>query len=265
MSTIEPPVPEGSRPDTSVVLRGVTLHSSIEIRALSTADEMVGAVELFKQVWGSPTELVRLEMMMAISHSGGYVTAAFDTGGDDGDLILGASVGILARHRDQPALHSHVTGILPGVRHAGLGRSMKLHQRAWAAERGIDWIVWTFDPLVRRNAWFNIAVLGVETHGYLESFYGVMTDAINAGDESDRLLVAWHVPSATGGDVRDGTGVVGAELIPTPDDIVTLRRTDPAAVARWRAATRAALSAAIAAGRPVVGFTRDGEYVIGPA
>ena len=200
---------------------------------------------------------------MAISHSGGYVSAAFDTGGDEGDTILGASIAILAHYRGEHALHSHVTGILPGVQHSGLGRAMKLHQAAWAAERGIDWIVWTFDPLVRRNAWFNIAVLGVEVHGYLQSFYGEMTDAINAGDESDRLLVAWHVPSAGSGATRDGAGADDAELVPTPEDIVELRADDPAEVARWRRATRDALAGALDAGRPVVGFTRAGEYVIG--
>lgn len=264
MSTIEPPVPEGAGPDTSVALRGLSLHPSIEIRMLTTADEMVEAVELFKQVWGSPTELVRLEMMMAISHSGGYVSAAYDTSHDEA-TILGASVGILARHLDRPALHSHVTGLLPGARNIGLGRSMKLHQRAWAAGRGLEWIVWTYDPLVRRNAWFNIAVLGVEVHEYLESFYGEMTDAINVGDESDRLLVAWNVAADLPDDARDGHDVAGAQLVPTPDDIVALRRIDPAAVGRWRAETREALSTALAAGRRVVGFTRDGEYVIAPS
>ncbi|NEP08647.1 MAG: GNAT family N-acetyltransferase, partial [Okeania sp. SIO4D6] len=47
-----------------------------------------------------------------------------------------------------------MTGILPGVQHSGVGRAMKQHQRDWAIERGIPWITWTFDPLVRRNAWF---------------------------------------------------------------------------------------------------------------
>ena len=68
---------------------------------------------------------------------------------------------------------------------------MKLHQQQWALDRGIEWIVWTFDPLVQRNAWFNIAILGAEVHEYLPYFYGTMTDAINAGDDSDRLLMAW--------------------------------------------------------------------------
>jgi predicted GNAT superfamily acetyltransferase len=241
------------------------IHGEIEIRNLHSADEMRGVVEVFQQVWGSPTELVRLEMLMAIAHSGGYVSAAIDRReqGEHG-AVLGASVGILARHDDRPALHSHITGILPGVRQTGLGRQMKLHQQEWARDRGIEWIVWTYDPLVRRNAWFNIAVLGAEVHEYLESFYGVMTDAINAGDDSDRLLVAWSSAIDPDQPIRDGTGVDDALLLPTPDDVIALRRTDPLAVERWRAESRAAWQSALAEGRPVLGFTRDGDYVLGP-
>jgi predicted GNAT superfamily acetyltransferase len=271
MSTIDTPDAGSS---------GDRVHDHIEIRDLHTADDMHGVVEVFQQVWGSPTELVRLEMLMAIAHSGGYVTAAVDTheridpARTDPDragherphhgAVLGASVGILAVHDGRPALHSHITGILPGVRHTGLGRQMKLHQQSWARERGIEWIVWTYDPLVRRNAWFNIAVLGAEVHEYLASFYGTMTDAINAGDDSDRLLVAWNVATDPDHAVRDGSDAEHGLLIPTPDDIVALRRTDPTAVDRWRTETRSAWQAALAEGRRVLGFSRDGNYVLGP-
>ncbi len=242
-----------------------TKGADIEIRTLHTAEEMVDVVDVFQQVWGSPTELVRLEMLMAVAHSGGYVSAAYDPTrpGQQHGTILGASLGILARHHDQPALHSHVTGLLPGLRRSGVGRTLKMHQRNGAAERDIDWIVWTYDPLVRRNAWFNIAVLGAEVHEYLPSFYGTMTDAINAGDESDRLLLAWDVHAEPPSEPRDGSGLSDVELVATPEDIVALRRTDPEAVAHWRSTTREALSAALEADRPVLGFTRDGEYVIG--
>ena len=244
-----------------------TAHSAIEIRVLTHADEMVLLGEVFQQVWGSLTELVRLEMLMAVSHSGGYVVGAFDTtrrsdSHPDGQ-ILGASVALLATHHGEPALHSHVTGILPGARSTGLGRAMKLHQRQWARERGIEWIVWTFDPLVRRNAWFNIAILGAEVHEYLPRFYGTMTDGINAGDESDRLLMAWSTATTENASLRDGSDVAAHSFIPTPDDIVSLRRTDPAAVAMWRTNSRQALTAVLDSGRRIVGFTRNGEYVVG--
>jgi predicted GNAT superfamily acetyltransferase len=240
------------------------LADAVEIRTLARADEMVQVVEVFQQVWGSPTELVRIEMLMAIAHAGGYVSAAYETVDHGSERIVGASVGILARHQGRPALHSHITGLLPGARRIGVGRAMKLHQRAWAADHGIEWIVWTFDPLVRRNAWFNIAVLGAEVHEYLESFYGTMTDAINAGDESDRLLVAWPVDARPDPGLRDGSGLEDVELVSTPEDVVALRRTDPDSVAAWRRESRARLGSAIAEGRRVLGFTRAGEYVLEP-
>jgi predicted GNAT superfamily acetyltransferase len=75
--------------------------------------------------------------------------------------------------------------------------------------------------------------------------------------------VAWNVATDPDHPVRDGSGVEDALLIPTPDDIVALRRTDPTAVERWRAETRVAWQSALAEGRRVRGFSRDGNYVLG--
>lgn len=233
---------------------------SIEVRTISTRRDFDEHAAVMQRVWGTPTPLVNVELLTAISHSGGYVTAAFAD-----DRMVGASVGFLADHHGDPALHSHVTGVVDSMRHAGIGRAIKLHQRAWAAERRLRWITWTFDPLVRRNAWFNIAVLGADVDAYLPSFYGEMTDAINAGDESDRLLMAWDVATPVPARPREGDDVTDLIVVPTPADVVELRRTDPHAVAVWRSETREALTGALAAGRRVVGFTRDGAYVIGSA
>ena len=230
----------------------------IEVRTLSTRAEFLDHDALMQAVWGMSTPLVTVEMLTAIAHSGGYVAGAFDRG-----QMVGASVGFLADHHGEFALHSHVTGVVDSMRHAGIGRAIKLHQRAWAAERGLRWITWTFDPLVRRNAWFNIAVLGADVDAYLPSFYGEMTDAINAGDESDRLLMAWDVTAPIPTRPRQGDGVTDPILVPTPADVVELRRTDPRAVATWRSETRAALTSALAAGHRVLGFSRDGSYVLG--
>ena len=177
------------------------------------------------------------------------------------EQIVGGSFGFLGRHLGEPSLHSHVTGILPGVRRTGLGRAMKLHQRAWAADHGLAWVTWTFDPLVRRNAWFNLGVLGAHVHEYLVDFYGPIDDAINAGDESDRLLVAWPV-----GD----DGPTAPPTDPTGDgrraDARGHRRAAPHRPGRRRrrGATASAPSSAAASppARRVVGFTRDGDYLV---
>lgn len=227
----------------------------LEIRLLETAAEMAPIVATFQQVWGSVIPLVGVELLRAIGHSGGYVAGAFDS-----DRIIGASVGFLARHEGEDALHSHVTGILPGVTGSGVGRAMKNHQRAWAAEQGLKWVTWTFDPLVRRNAWFNIEVLRAHVADYLVDFYGTMTDSINSRDESDRLIVAWPTdPSAT--IVTTIPGGLPIE-VPTPEDIVVLRRTDPAAARDWRLRLREELGDRMQGGAIVTGFTRAGAYIV---
>jgi predicted GNAT superfamily acetyltransferase len=231
-------------------------EGGIEIRILDDRAEERRLGDVFDQVWGAATPIVAPEIIRAIGHAGGYVAAAYDD-----DQIVGGSLGFLGRHCGEPSLHSHLTGILPGVRRAGLGRAVKLHQRAWAAANGLAWITWTFDPLVRRNAWFNLGVLGAAVHEYLVDFYGPLTDAINAGDASDRLFVAWAVGdgSPTGPAEVDAAGTFA---VPTPEDVVVLRRTDHAAADAWRHRVRRELGAPLAAGATVRGFTREGDYLV---
>lgn len=228
-------------------------RSDLEVRTIHSPDEMEAASHVLMQVWGTTTPLVAREMLRAVEHSGGYVAAAYES-----HRMVGASFGWLAQHEGETALHSHVTGLLPGARHLGRGRAMKFHQREWAAARNIAWITWTFDPLVRANAWFNIEVLGAQVSAYLENFYGDMSDSINANDESDRLVVAWQVDATSPRD-HISTPTIN---VPTPDDIVSLRRTDPALARQWRLDVRNALTAAIDDGRRIIAFTRDGNYVI---
>lgn len=233
-------------------------RDDVEIRVIETPADIKRLVALFSQVWGTITPLVGVEMLRAIGHTGGYLAGAFTE-----NRIVGGSLGFLGRHGDELALHSHITGILPGVRQTGLGRSMKLHQRSWAAAAGLDWVTWTFDPLVRRNAWFNIAVLDATIDEYLVDFYGPMDDAINGNDPSDRLLAAW--PTTPPEPTTQPTAPRGVIAVPTPDDIVVLRRTDPSDAAGWRLRVREELGGALAHGARVVGFTRDGEYLVAPA
>jgi predicted GNAT superfamily acetyltransferase len=232
-------------------VNAVAIGSPVQVADL----RLLAAV--FDEIWGTTCPVVRVEVLRAVQHAGGYLSIA-----EHGGQVVGGSFGFLGRHHGEPALHSHVTGVLPSVRHTGAGRALKLHQRAWAAANGLVWIVWTFDPLVRRNAWFNLGVLGARVEEYLVDFYGPIEDAVNAGDESDRLLVAWAVHDAA---TEARAAPAGATTtVATPDDIVALRRTDPAAAATWRRRLRAELGGALGAGGRVVEFTRDGEYVVEP-
>lgn len=234
--------------------------SDLDIRVLTDPADLRRMVLLFNQVWGTITPLVGVELLRAIDHTGGYLAGAFTQ-----NRMVGGSLAFLGRHHHEVALHSHITGILPGVRQTGLGRQMKLHQRAWAAEQGLGWITWTFDPLVRRNAWFNIGVLGAQIDEYLVDFYGQMDDSLNGSDPSDRLLVAWSTAGPPPDHLAPPAVPPGAIAVPTPEDIIVLRRTDSTEASSWRLRVREELGTLLATGGRVVGFTRNGEYLVLPA
>ncbi|MGA4988348.1 GNAT family N-acetyltransferase [Nonomuraea bangladeshensis] len=239
-----------------------------EVRELREIAEFERVDALFEAIWrfGPAAPPVTVELMRALTHAGGYAAGAFD-----GERLVGASVGFLAAGA---ALHSHVTGaVAPGAGHA-----LKLHQRRWAAEHGLERVTWTYDPLVRRNAHFNLAKLGARPIAYLPDFYGVMADAINRGDESDRLLTEWPVqdspapPCDTGDAVvaladeggRPVTGSADADtvLVAVPADIERLRGADPGAAKSWRHAVREVLGGLMAEGRAVTGFRGRTYYVV---
>ena len=95
-----------------------------------------------------------LELLRAFTKAGNYVGGAFD-----GGRLVGACVGFFHAPAED-ALHSHIAGVAPGLTGRNVGFALKLHQRAWALLRGVSEIAWTFDPLVSRNAYFNLVKLG---------------------------------------------------------------------------------------------------------
>ncbi|MFF4198938.1 GNAT family N-acetyltransferase [Nonomuraea sp. NPDC001831] len=247
----------------------------LEIRILHGTSEFQAADRLLRRVWNTRAgddPPVAVDLMCALEHTGGYVGGAFL----DGVLVAAAS-GFLA---EGGSLHSHVVGVAAEARGRGIGQAIKAHQRKWAAERALNSISWTFDPLVRRNAFFNLARLGARAERYVPDFYGPMNDGINGGDVTDRLFAHWPVhpapdrePGALGGTeeaevILDETGAPrepgGAAVLrcATPADAERLRREQPREAARWRTAQRAALGGALARGYRIAGFTRDGWYVL---
>jgi len=244
------------------------------IAELSELADLAALSRFVDALWQRSTPALPLELLRALTSAGNYTAAATL----DGELV-GGLTGFLGRHGGATILHSHILGVAPGMQRRGVGRALKEHQRAWARRRDIASITWTFDPLVARNARFNLVHLGARPTAYLPDFYGPMDDGFNASSPTDRLLVAWPtVPVAAvavpqgaravldvDGDVpvvRDLAG--GLRRCRLPADIVTLRRSDPARAAAWSDALRATLGAAMAAGDEVVGLDDDGAYVLRP-
>lgn len=236
------------------------------IRPLDTVAALKEAQDVFQRIWRNPVPPVTAELMRAVEHAGGYAFGAYD-----GDAMVGASFAFVGLGpRGDVRLHSHITGVLPEARGRHIGLDLKRHQRAWSLERGIETVTWTFDPLVRRNAWFNVARLRAVGVEYLVDFYGPMDDAINLREPTDRLLVEWRlrdprVVAAAEGESTGGPGEDPGEdavLVPLPDDVERLRETDPAAARRWREGMRDVLAPLLREGRVVEAMTADGRLVV---
>ncbi len=263
--------------------RAAADRANIEIELVEETAGIVQISDLFNEVWGTEGDnaILPVGVLRAMQHAGNYAAGAYR----DGEMI-GAVVGFLGQDRWGPYLHSHILGVTANRQSKNVGFALKLHQRAWCLDIGLTKITWTFDPLVRRNAYFNLQKLGARAARYYENFYGSMSDEINAGDESDRVLIVWDLleervaraadgvldePDDTSANVilreDDGAPVIDAAdgarvLCVVPPDIVALRRGDPDASLAWRRALRSTLGSRMNGGYVVSGFTRSGAYLL---
>jgi len=243
----------------------------VEVRCLDGMGELNAANALFSAIWGDDLQ-IPAEILRALSFAGGYVAGAFAEG-----EMIGASAGFLAQRGEHLHLHSHISGVAAAWQSRHVGSSLKLHQRDWALARGINVIEWTFDPLVRRNAFFNLVKLGASVVAFEPDFYGEMNDAINAGDPTDRAVAEWNLTSPSSGDVTDGAVILhaaedGSPVVSpsrdeslrawVPEDAVGLRQRDPSAGRAWRLALRDSFGAAIRDGYRATSITRDGWYTL---
>lgn len=292
------------RPDLSAVRAATDTHvqarleaeaqesadrAGVEVRDLRL-DDAHAASALFDEVWRAGPGRSPMEpgLIVALEHAGNYCAGAFA-----GDTLVGACVGFFGTPLGE-VLHSHIAAVSPAAR-PGTGSALKRHQRAWCHRRGLSTIAWTYDPLIARNAWFNLSRLGAHPVEYLVDFYGEMDDGLNVGQGSDRLLVQWPVaPAGLGnadpfGALRQAQGParargavaaalsVGPDQAPVPvavadgvrvctlavpTDIEGLRAGDPALGARWRRAFRNAYLDLTSQGWHLTGFERDGRYVM---
>jgi predicted GNAT superfamily acetyltransferase len=276
--------------------------STITIRLVESLEDVEHFRVLEHLIWETPPNAsIPAHVIVTTIHNGGGLLAAFAA---DGPPETGGMVGItywwpgLGTPTTGPApggepggalrlkMCSHMAGVLPPWRSRGLGLRLKLAQRDVILQQGAtDWVTWTYDPLIRTNAAFNLHRLGAVCNTYHVNRYGMMSDGINAGTPSDRCQVDWWLESArvtarahdsTPGGARERTlpltahdGVLTARrlpqgllappdelpslaspslALPLPDDIYAIRAADHELGIAWRLWQRAALSAAFAAG-----------------
>ena len=234
------------------------MSNSIQVRELDNLQDLDFGRKIFDITWSmdAGTEITP-NLLQAMVHSGSYLSGAFIN-----NKIVGAAFAFPATNGGLH-LHSHMTAVLPEFRDKGVGYALKINQWNWAKKKNYSHLSWTFDPLVRRNAKLNIAKLGVDISAYFPNFYGDMPDALNAGDESDRLMVSWRTDIDA---PRARELITNPEpddiLIEIPEDIVAIRTKDQSESVKWRMQVREQFMAAFEKNGKVIGFSANNEYVV---
>jgi len=229
--------------------------AAVSVRTAEPRD-LAHVIGLFERTWGLGRSPDRA-MLLALDFAGNTVLLATQNG-----KPVGATLGFLG-WTGGIHLHSHMAAVVPWHRGGGVGYALKLFQRALCLEQGITEMRWTFDPLIRRNAHFNLLKLGAEITGFLPDFYGRLDDVISGSDRSDRFEVRWSLTSprvlrALAGQPAPAWHAL--ELWPLDVDFEQLRADDPVGAARRREESRLVFTKAFGrALRPEL--NADNDYV----
>jgi len=240
----------------------------IEVRPLFQLDEFAEVVRLQEAIWGfDPTDLLPMRFMVVLTKVGGQVFGAYN----GGKMIAFCFAMPGIKSGPKPYLHSHMLGVLPEYRDAGVGRRLKLRQREEAMARGIALIEWTFDPLELKNAFFNIERLGAVVRRYVPNQYGITASPLHGGLPTDRCYAEWWLDSPrVKARVAQGSAPQPCQplaKITYPVDIARVRREDPKCAREIQHANAEKFRDAFVRGLAVTGFERgekENSYLLEP-
>ncbi len=159
------------------------------VRPITDLRELAKCVELQREAWGlADIEIIPARMLVTQSRVGGLVLGAFE-----GNTLIGFLNAMPGIRDGAPYWYSQMLAVQKDYRNRGIGAELKLAQRQHALERGIHLIEWTFDPLESKNAYLNIAKLGVIVRRYYVNLYGATASQTQQGLESDRTIAEWWI------------------------------------------------------------------------
>lgn len=273
------------------------MSGEFAIRPLTTLDECRQVVELEKRVWGysDAEDVVPTPVLIVTIKRGGILLGAFDRAG----RMIGFVYSLPALKNGRASQWSHMLGVLPEARDAGLGARLKLEQRRAALGMGLDLVEWTYDPMQTLNAHLNFSKLGIVVSEYEENIYGESSSPLHRGTPTDRFVAEWwlsshrveHRIAGTDGAEREATADApvinqiarrGAWLecgdldlhcsgtrvaVEIPTGFGEMQEQEPSHALAWRMATRQIFTTYFQRGYRAVDFlidrpNRRGRYVL---
>jgi len=268
----------------------------VEIRHVRTHDEFVKCVKLQGATWGAAfSESVPATILKITQRLGGVTAGAFDPDG----TLLGFIFGVTGIEDGALVHWSDMLAVDARAQNQGIGRRLKEFQREAVLAVGVTRMYWTYDPLVARNAHFNLNRLGARVREYVPDMYGADTgSALHSGLGTDRFIVVWPItPAAV---TEDAAAIARAEAAPSlagwraspilnagtvegtitdltsfngvppplarveiPADIFRVQSVHVAQAIRWRQSTRRAFQWALANSYSIERFEHDPSGDVG--
>src|SRR5215213_175514 len=179
------------------------------IRECTSIEEFDNCVALQREAFGLPDlEISPRRHLIVSRQAGGWTLGAFAANRMVGFVHHLAAV----RPNNEIYGYSHVMAVARDYQNKGVGARLKWAQRAKAMSQGRKFIKWTWDPMLARNAHFNLNRLGVTVDTYADNFYGLDYDAdqsLNTRPRlpSDRLFATWNLGSARVSALSSGASV----------------------------------------------------------
>jgi predicted GNAT superfamily acetyltransferase len=169
--------------------------TNVTIERVQTIAECQECLRIGAEVWGDGVACSVPQMLVHAKY-GGVVLLARSEG-----RAIGFLFSFPALYQGETVLWSHETAVLPEWQHHGVGFYLKQTQRDIARELGYRAIAWTYDPLVARNAHFNLNKLGARVREFVVNAYGTdPSDRVNRGMETDRFIAVWPTVEDTSPD-----------------------------------------------------------------
>ncbi len=254
------------------------------IRRVERQDEYDECVRIQDETWGDGfSERVPSAILRIGQHLGGVTAAAFSP---KGGRMLGFVFGMTGVQEGVLVHWSDLLAVRPEARDRGVGRRLKLFQRSAVLPLGVSRMLWTFDPLVARNAHLNLNALKARVTEYVPDMYGVNTGStLHTAVGTDRFIVAWdlttepavtsdhamadsppaslvvnHLEPASGPSTVHTSADFDKVYVAVPDDIQQVIADMPERARAWRETTREAFLWYLGRGYRVSGFHRaDGR------
>jgi chorismate synthase len=162
------------------------------LRPLASREDYEACTAFQEEIWGVGfNERVSGAILKVANRIGGLSAGAFDEKG----VLQGFVFGLTGIEDGELVHWSDMLAVRAGLRDQGLGTRLKKYQRDVLLPRGVRRMRWTFDPLQSRNAYVNLAKLGILTGEYARDMYGDTGSPLHRGVGTDRLVAFWEMDS----------------------------------------------------------------------